>query len=234
MDTMSSGEVARRLGVSVPSIHRAVDRLGLSPLRAGRGLRFSPANVQALTRSLGAVPTVPGLRRHDVQVLAALSQAPLGLRSARAVARRADVSPTTASHSLADLRAAGLVSLDQGVFAEGRAVHGTLWKLRFGDPRWVALAPVIAKTVLPTPPSLPSDQRVPRRLYHHFWNADVSQLDRPEADSYVTTRLLLSGDPQATAWVAAHGTRHGLNAAGRNRGASPADRQLAHNMAAAR
>jgi DNA-binding transcriptional ArsR family regulator len=231
---MTSSEVARWLGVSVPSIHRAVARLGLSPLRLERGLRFSLAEVQALTRSLGAVPTVPGWRRHDVQVLAALSQAPLGLRSARAVARRAGVSPTSASHSLADLRAAGLVTLDHGVFAEGRAVAGTLWKLQFGDPRWVALAPVVAKAVLPTPPSWPSDQRVPRRLYHHFWNADVSRLNGPEADGYVTTRLLLSGDPQATAWVAAHGTRHGLAAAGRNRGASRADRQLVHNLAAAR
>jgi hypothetical protein len=49
---------------------------------------------------LGIAPAITGLRREDVLVLAALGRRPLGLGSARAVARAAGVSPTTAGRSL--------------------------------------------------------------------------------------------------------------------------------------
>ncbi|MDQ3114533.1 MAG: hypothetical protein M3Q84_10660, partial [Actinomycetota bacterium] len=104
MDMRSAVSVAREAGTNVPRLLRAVDRLGLSPERTKGGtLRLSSDDVAALTQELGVVVSVADLRRSQLQVLAALARAPLGLRSGRAVARAAGLSPTAAIRALRDL-----------------------------------------------------------------------------------------------------------------------------------
>ena len=104
MDMRSAVSVAREVGTNVPRLLRAVDRLGLSPERTRGGtLRLASDDVAALAQELGVVVPVADLRRSQVQVLAALARAPLGLRSGRAVARAAGLSPTAAMRALRDL-----------------------------------------------------------------------------------------------------------------------------------
>lgn len=234
MDSWSTREVAGWLGVSVPAVHRAVKRMGLEPDQTAKGLRFDTAQVAELTRDVGSVPKIRGWHRNEIQVLAALSRAPLGLRSVRAVARRAGVSPTTATKGLEALRSGGLVKHTRRMFAEGRAVEGDLWQLDFASRQWSELAPVVSATVLPAQRGERDHTQIPRRLRHHFWNSDVSKLEPADSSGYVVTRLLLSRDPQAAAWVAANATPEALAEAARNRGATPEDRQMAANIAARR
>ena len=66
-------------------------------------MRLASDDVAALAQELGVVVPVADLRRSQVQVLAALARAPRGLRSGRAVARAAGLSPTAAMRALRDL-----------------------------------------------------------------------------------------------------------------------------------
>jgi hypothetical protein len=128
---------------------------------------------------------------------------------------------------------AGLVRYERRTLAEGEAVEGGLWRLRLG-PRWFRIAPVVATTVLPErkdraePP-----KRLPRRLWHLFWNADPATLDLQADADYIATRLVLSDDLQGLAWACAHMPADALRAAARNRGADARTRALVDNVLAA-
>lgn len=235
MDTYSSGEVAAILGVSVPTVHRAVARLDLTPAKTGGGhLRFTAAEVRPLIGALGAIPVVAGLSREAVQALAALARSPLGLRSARAVARRAVLSPTTAERLLGRLLSAGLVVKERRRFVEGRVTEGDLWQVNWSSRRWSAIAATVGRAVLPRQRAPRGTDRFPRRLAHLVWNAEVATLDRHRHARYLAERMIASADAQGLAWAASALPADALAAAGRLRGLGDADRALALNLAAAR
>lgn len=233
VDTMTTGEVAERLQVALPTVRQAARRLGLHPdATSGGHLRFSERDLAALVAELGVVPRVAGLTRPQVQVLAALARAPLGLRSERAVARAARCSPTAAGRALDALLDAGLVRHDARTFAEGKAVAGALWRIRPGR-RWQAIAPAVAQTVLPAATALARPARLPRRFWHLFWNADPAALDLDADAAYIATRMLLSDDLQALAWACAHLPAEALRRAAANRAADPPTRAMIANVLAA-
>lgn len=235
MDTYSSGRVARAIGVSVPRLHRAVERLGLNPSTTPGGhLRLSGGDVRAIVRVLGAVPPAAGMSRAAMQVVVALSRSPLGLRSGRAVARRAGLSPTGADRLLGELVAAGLVVKEHRRFVEGGITEGDLWRINWASPDWPAIAPVAGRAVLATRrPHQPPD-RFPRRLGHLFWNAEVASIEPARHGDYLAGRLLLAHDAQGLAWAASNLSPASLRAAGRLRNVPGPTRALAENLAAAR
>lgn len=236
MDTWSTGRAGRLLGVSTPAVHAAIRRLGLTPDHtAGGHVRLRADEVRALVDDLGAVPRVPGLRRSQVLVLAALSRAPLGLRSARAASRATGLSPTTAARALASLRALGLVAADERMLAEGTAVRATVWRLDATDPRWLAMAPTVARAVLPASPPPNRAAALPHRFWHLFWNVDPGTLDIAGRDAgFVATRLVLSRDTQAVAWALSHLDADALRHAAANRGADARARAMIRNSLVAR
>lgn len=214
----TSGQVARELRVSIPRLHRAVrDGIVAAERTSGRHLRFSPEALDALRRAWGWCPPVAGLTREETFVLAALSRRPLGLRSARAVARAACVSATTASRCLARLRARGYVTHRNVRVAEGRARDVAVWTVRWGSARWLRVAAEIGRCVLPETDGSRTG-RVPRRLAHLFWNVDVDALDPVRDAYYIADRLLRVGDAQGLAWLARAVPREAIVAATRGRG----------------
>lgn len=229
------GEVAERLGVTPPTVLRAVRRLGLEPARtAGGHRRFDADDVlDHLVPELGIVPALPGLSRESVQVLAGLSRHPLGLTSLRAVARASCVSATTASRLLPRLIDEGLVVESNRRVAHGRSVDLHLFEIAWASPEWHELAAQVGRVVLPSRPPNRSPRVVPRRLAHLFWNADVDAVDLDRDARYVAGRLLLSDDTQAVAWAVGHLPAEALLAAGALRHATAEHRSLAANAAAA-
>jgi DNA-binding transcriptional ArsR family regulator len=156
-----------------------------------------------------------------VFVLAALGRRPFGLRSARAVARVAGVSPTTATQALAVLLAGGLVERRTDCVAEGEPRDVTVWTVRWSTPEWLAVATTMGRVVLPMRGLSRRQLRVPRRLSHLFWNADLTTLDVSEHGRYVADRILRSDDSQALAWLAAHVAADDILAATGGRGMDP-------------
>lgn len=232
MDTLFSGEVAGLLGTSIPTVRRAARRLGVGAIDDAGHLRLNERELAVLEADLGRVPRVDGLRRTHVQVLAALARAPLGLRSERAVARAARVSPTAAGRALDELEALDLVRHDHATLAEGEAVEAGLWRIQRG-PAWSRIAPTVATTILPEPnDAAATPARVPQRLWHLFWNVEPATLDLEADADFIATRLLLSDDLQGIAWACSHLSDEALRAAARNRGATPAIRALVDNVLA--
>lgn len=151
-------------------------------------------------------------------MLAALARRPLGLRSARAAARAAGVSPTTASRALQSLRSRGYVVLRDVRAAEGRARGVRIWTVRWSARRWLRIAGEVGRCVLPDPGDAPTVTRVPRRLAHLFWNADVNDLDHIRDGHYIADRILRDGDAQGLAWLAKMLPKEAIAAAACGRG----------------
>src|SRR5690606_17040874 len=107
MDT-TAPDLARALGISLPAVHRALDDLGVPRTGRGRARRIPDGTLEQLLASRGSTPQ-QGIPASELRVLAALSRAPLGLPSARGVASRAGLSPTSASRALRALEARQLV-----------------------------------------------------------------------------------------------------------------------------
>lgn len=222
---MSAPEVARALGVSLPTAHKALDHAGVS--RVGRGhTRMAPVGVvEELVAKRGTTP--PSERGPaDLRVLAVLSRAPLGLPSARAVADKAGVSPTTASRTLRKLLAEHLVEQRDQVVANGRAHREQRWFAN--TPTWrQPLVDQVRSTRLPHRPARPSP--LPRELRHLFWNADVSTLDPGVDGSYLAGRLLEAPDIRAWRWALANISADDIATALTRRGIDPRTRALVQN-----
>lgn len=232
MDTKSAAQIARDLGTNSPRLLRAARRLGLRPLRTDGGpCKFTGADAQLLADELGVTVQIAGLRRSHVLALAALARAPLGLRSARAVARAADLSPTAASRALHELVEIGLVETRQVTLAEGRARTVEIYHASLTHPRWPELAPLLAGVHL-NRVRRQGPSRVPPRLAHVFWNAPFPRIDLAVHGSYVARRVLRDGDTQALAWAADALTAADWSDAARARGLDPRQRALADNLAA--
>jgi DNA-binding transcriptional ArsR family regulator len=232
MDTFSASEAARRLGTSLPRVRRAIDRLGLDiEQRSGGRVLLSEAQLEQLRSELGVVPVVDGLSRVETQVLAALARAPRGLATARAVARRAGVSPTAASAALRSLAGRGLVRREREWVAAGRAREVELVRANVSAPEWASLAPRLATVRPPARREHLRPRRLPSRLRHLFWNADTARLDLDAHGAYIAERLLSSHDLDGLAWGARALTSADWQRAARNRGLTAQERALAQNLA---
>jgi hypothetical protein len=204
----------------------------MSAERTASGVfRLTPRQVDELARELGASPLVPELSRVEIRVLAALSRSPRGVASVREAARRAGVSPTAAARALARLTSEGLIAQTPMMLAQGHAVEATVYQVIFGSPRWLALAPEIARVRLPARPAVPPATRVPPRLRHLFWNAAPAQLDVADSAPFIARRLITSFDPDGLAWGTANLPASAWEHAAHTRGLEPAKRALAHNLA---
>ncbi len=239
MDTRCSGAaLARELRTSVPRVVRAADRLGI-PRTAGGRLALTAVQVKALREELGFVPATEGLSRSEAMVLAALRRAPLGMASARAVARRSTMSPTAAGKALETLLAKDLVSRRREMVAAGTAKELAVWRANFKHPRWHELSPRLDEVELPGSkttsdrPRQGRDTCVPAYLRHLFWNTAPEQLDATSSGPYIARRLLRTMDLQGLAWGAATLRAEDWRAALSARGLDPDVRQLGRNLEAA-
>lgn len=231
---MSAADLARELGTSVPRVTRAAERLGIDARQPNGRFAFGSRAADRIRDALGFMPRVAGLSLSELAVLAALRDAPFGLGSARAVARRADLSPTAAGRALDALARAGLVVRSTEVVAAGRVREAEIWRANVRHPRWPSLDPVLARVKRPASPQRDrrGDARVPARLRHLFWNTAESQLDAKRAGPYIARRLLRSMDLQGLAWGAQALAPGDWARAAEARGLDPAVRRLAHNLAA--
>jgi len=235
MDTViSARQAAEMLHTSVPRVVRCVRALGLQAAGASSGrLALDESDLSALRSHLGVAPDVPGLTRTEAKVLAALSRAPVGLVSARAVARRSQVSPTAAGGALEHLIARGLVLDEHRMAAAGTARAARILRVNVTAPEWPDLAPALARVELPAlAPDAPA-KRVPPRLRHLFWNVAPAQLATDEHGSFVARRLLQGGDLEGLAWGATHLRAGDWDHAVGARGLGAEQRSLGANLAAA-
>ncbi|MGH8905092.1 MAG: MarR family transcriptional regulator [Egibacteraceae bacterium] len=232
---LTTTDVARLLGTTVPRVHRAVRAGSVACSVDPRGrLRFDADAVESLRQQWGYAPTIQGLSREQVFVFAALSRRPFGLSSARAVARAAGVSPTTAGRALRVLAASGCIERRTQRVAQGRARDVDVWTVRWGSAPWRAVASEVGRCVLPTPSGQPRERRVPKRLGHLFWNVDLDQLDTARDGWFIANRVLRSDDAQAIAWMAANVAPADIDQAARGRGLDPRRAALGHVLAGTR
>jgi hypothetical protein len=217
--------VARELGTSTPRVVRAARRLGVGESGAGGRLRLDADDARHLRDELGASPSASGFSPTQLRVLAVASRAPLGITSAREIARRAWLSPTAAARAVGQLEGRELLVREPGLDRQPRLVFN--WE----HPDARALRLVLARVVLPKRKT--RERRVPRRLKHLFWNTAPSQLDVERAGPYIATRLLRTLDPEGLAWGARALSPADWTAGARARGLSPEARALAENLAEA-
>lgn len=235
MDSISAVSLAEELGTSVPRVVRAVERLGMEEARGPNGrLRLTKAQRKRLSRHLGVTPRIGGLAQSEVKALAALRAAPLGLASARALASRAGLSPTTASKTLQSLEDKDLVRREKQTIAAGRAHQAQIWLANVLHPDWAGLAAALSR-VEPAErkASRRRSTRIPPRLRHLFWDAKPSGLQVDRNGAFIALRLLRLLDPEGLAWGVANLRPSDWRRAGSARGISAPVRALAENLAAA-
>lgn len=206
MNGLSVREVSRILGVSGPRVYRALAEQGVAVSRSLPELKVPRKTVAELLRRWGWVPPAlrnAGLSREEVFVLAALARSPLGLRSARSVARAASIAPASAAKALASLSEQGLVEERVQRVAEGDVRDIPVWKVAWRSPAWRTLSAAMAEVILAAPRTEPPSQRsVPSRFAHLFWNEDTEKLDVERDGTLIAERILSSYDAQAIAWAA--------------------------------
>ncbi|WP_282944257.1 MarR family transcriptional regulator [Cellulomonas endometrii] len=228
MDTYSAPQVAAAAGISLPRVHRLLDRHGVPPAAGPGKARQVPAAVaEAIEREIGKVPRRrSGLTREAVLAAKAVAHAPLGIRSARALARLTGTSPTTAAKALHELQARGLVTQRTRTVASGRAVEVTEWVARSLATWPRSLLGDAKAAALPQPPQRDRATKVPARFHHLFWNVDVRALTLPADAAFVASRLLAAPDPTATAWAVTGLPYEALEKAMSSRSFAPRDRWL--------
>ena len=232
MDTASLTEVADALGTSSPRLRRAIRDLRIIPRPHGKERQLSGAQFAALRKRLGCAPQIDGLTREEMFVLAALNLHPLGMRSIRAVARSASVSPTTASRAVAHLAALGLVTAGTERVVEGAAADATVLRVARSSSSWIEIAPAVRTVVLPTRDDRRTPPKaVPQRLWHHFWNAEPARVRLPADSDYVAARLLRSDDPQALSWAASNLDAISIGKVAGLRGLDDKRRSMIRNLA---
>lgn len=235
MDTLSSAQVAAELVTTVARVDRAARGGLIGADRDDRGhWRFAPSAADALARRWGVAPLVEGVDRESLFVLAAVSRRPGGLTSARAVARVAGVSPTTAVTRLADLERRGLLRHRTYRIAAGRAIDQRRWEADWTAPAWAEIASAVGATRLPVAVRGPLTGGVPARYGHLFWNADLDDVDPDEHGAYVAGRVLDAPDSDALAWAYRRLTVADWRAAAARRGTGAARRALAESLAGGR
>jgi hypothetical protein len=229
---MSAAETAAQLGTSIPRVVRAILSLAPDARQSNGRYALTEAHVERLRRHLGVTVRVAGLTPTEAKALAALSRAPLGLRSRRAVAERAGVSATAASRALGSLQSRELVFTRTLLIASGRVRRVTMWHANRLHPSWTQIAVQLAG-VLPPQPVRSRSECVPPRLMHLFWNTAASQLSLAHGGPYIARRLLRTMDPEGLAWGSANLTADDWRQGARARGLEPSVKALAENLAVA-
>jgi len=206
MNALSVREASRLLGVSEPRVYRALAGQGVTVSRELPDAKVPHRTVAKLVRRWGWVPPAlrdVGLSREEVFVLAALTRSPLGLRSARSVARAASIAPASAAKALASLSEQGLVEERVQRVAEGGVRDILVWKVARGGAAWRKLSAAMTEVILADPKTEPPSQAsVPSRFAHLFWNEDTGKLDVERDGTLIAERILSSYDAQAIAWAA--------------------------------
>lgn len=170
-------------------------------------------------------------RPSQLRVAAALARRPFGIRSTRAVARLAGVSPTTAARALHALSRDGIACRRVDEVAEGHVHQLAVWTIDWRSPAWHAIATEVGRVRVEARARVQADDagqrtaspgraalRVPQRLAHLFWNADLRRVDISQHGSYVASRLLRADDCQALWWLARHLHPEAIRAAASGRG----------------
>jgi hypothetical protein len=135
-------------------------------------------------------------------VAAVLARRPFGVRSVGEIARLAGVSSAAATRGLRRLAGGGIVVRRTDMVAAGHARHVGVWSIDWRSPGWHAVAARVGRVTLPEPSPRRRAARLPQRLGHLFWNADVGQLKPSEHGHLVASRILRSDDCQALGWLA--------------------------------
>lgn len=223
--TLTTPEVARVLGVSLPTAHRALDAYGVP--RTGRG-RTRTASEEVMAEILSRRGTAPRSERTptELRVLAALSRSPLGLASVRAVASKAGISPTTASRALRKLALEGFAQQRDTMVASGRARQERRW-FSSNKPLPTSVKNAMRHTRLVERTSTP--RPLPSELHHLFWNANVADLNPQKDGSYLAERLLQAPDLRAWNWALTNLSRDDVEMALGRRGVDDRTRALARN-----
>lgn len=117
------------------------------------------------------------------------------------------------------------------MIARGQAAEATVYRVRFGSPQWLALAPAIARVRAPVRSGGPHAKRVPPHLLHLFWNAAPAQLNVATSAPFIARRLITSMDPDGLAWGTANLPASAWEHAAATRGLESSRRVLAHNLA---
>lgn len=199
MDRLSAAALARQLGTTSPRVARAIERLGIrARTESGRYL-LSRRQAERIRAELGVTPRHQDLSCSELLVLAALRSAPFGLVSKRAVAARSGLSPTAAGRALDSLFRRRLVRREKRVIAAGSAQEVNLWRVRYENPNFSKLDPILDRVEVPKREG-PLPKRVPARLRHLFWNTAPSQLGVEKNGPYIARRLLQTMDLQGLAW----------------------------------
>jgi MarR family len=232
MDTYSLAAAARVLQTSAPRVRRAIDRLGMRVERDDSGVfRLTQPQLDELASALGVTPTVADLSPLEARVLAALSRSPRGVASVREAARRAGTSPTATARALASLTSVGLIMQAHAMLARGRAAEARVYQVPFASPKWLAVAPEVARVQLPVRTERAHATRVPPHLLHLFWNVAPGQLEVASSAPFIARRLITSFDPDGLAWGSQNLPASAWEHAAATRGLEPAKRALAHNLA---
>ncbi|HLH66016.1 MAG TPA: helix-turn-helix domain-containing protein [Solirubrobacteraceae bacterium] len=208
---------------------RAAQRLGFDHRSRHGRLLLAPDQARQLRAALGRRQAASGLSSTETSALAALARSPLGLTSARAVDRKAGLSPTATSRALARLVDSGLVTRQDAVIIAGRPRRVSLLHANRRHPLYRTLASTLARVEFP---KAAPDKEVPASLGHLFWNASPTQLNVAHGGDYIARRLLRTLDPVGLAWGARNLKPAHWRAAARARGLDPAVRSLAENLAA--
>jgi hypothetical protein len=117
----------------------------------------------------------------------------------------------------------GIVERRVDEVAAGAAGHVEVWTIVWCSPAWHAVAGEVGKETLPPvePAGAAAGRRVPSRLSHLFWNADLGRVDTDEHGPYLASRILRADDCQALGWLAAHLHPDAIRSATRGRGLDP-------------
>jgi hypothetical protein len=233
MNTMSPEQVALALGTSRKRVQAAARALGLVEEGAHQRTRFTIDQAEELARRLGVTPSVDGLSRIESLALAELARRPLGLNSARAVARAAGLSVAAAAKAVDQLHKKGLVTVTDEVRALGRAEQVAVIRANVLHPDWTRLAGQLRRVRSPERPDAGS-HHLPRRLRHNFWNLDdrtFKNLDSEANGVYIADRALTTKDPSLMAYAVATIAPSSWAEAARGRGRNAADRVLAESLA---
>ncbi len=138
----------------------------------------------------------------DLKVAAVLARRPFGVRSVGEIARLAGVSPSATTRALRRLVRGSVVVRRSDLVAAGRPRRVGVWCIDWRSPGWHGVAARVGQVSLPAASPRRRAARLPQRLAHLFWNAEVDQLDPKVHGHLVASRILRSDDCQALGWLA--------------------------------
>lgn len=213
MDTMMTRDLVQHLGVSLPTVHRMLDREGVP--RTGRGIpRRVPIRVY---RHLLRRHT-PLLSRHQVLVLGAVRSRIHGVGSAREIARLVKISPSTAGKILRQLMDSGLIvhRMVNTMWA-GAVVQRSKYQIDLAHRDWLAIRPVVDQVEITQAP-IKKSRTIPKQFWHLFWNATPAELRTDQHGVYIARRMLTADDLDPALWALANISADDITEAVRGRG----------------